>query len=205
MKIETDYLYNLGVLWEQTRPETPEFYSEAHELLSQWADTYGVELHTVAGIVAVLSPQMLWKDQLRETPLVLDAFKRGLDRPDFKSRSFPINQQKAYRVWLAPTMGEAESIISGPKVSAFYLALMGDPNSVTLDSHAINAAFGGKLSPDEINRLFSKKDTLEQIREAYLKLAKAKGTTPADAQARIWEVQKTIGRITKPKTQQDND
>lgn len=136
-----------------------EWYAEAKALCAEWsARCRHATLGDVVGIVAALSPQSGWLDQLKWTSRILQQLRTA----DFSDTSttaegyriavaelsshipgpgFNSNKRKAARIWLGE---EPLEVLSGPKVRAFYVCIMsaGQTDQVCIDRHAWSLAVG---------------------------------------------------------------
>lgn len=94
------------------------------------ADSSDLSVASVTGIVAALSPQKQWGANLDS------ARSAVLGEWDHVSQT-GANVDKAFRI----AQGERPvDILSGPKVRAFYRALMGDKDAAVIDTWMIQAA-----------------------------------------------------------------
>lgn len=125
------------------------------------------------GVIAVLSPMVSWPRN------------KTLARAHYAGTfggCLSANSVKAQRI----LSGEpVESVVSGVKVSAFYAAIMGDTDSVTLDRHAIDVAMGRTL-PDSERNAQSGTKRREPIVKAYRSASRITGYSPAELQAIVW-------------------
>lgn len=160
------------------------WYADAQAWARSLSGSHGIALPSIVGAVAALSPQQSWQEQLTYTPAVLDAFALGnaLPGPGFKA-----NKDKALRI----LQGEAPlAVLSGDKVRAFFLSIMGDTENVCVDRHAWAIAAG----PDAVGLSLTEKryrETAEAYRSAAaaLRLAfpmLAESLTPAGVQSLTW-------------------
>ena len=117
-----------------------EWYTDARSHAALIADIAGIPTDAAAGIIAVLSPQVEWTDNLREAYELAQAWadERLPDVPGAKS--YPANQAKAWAILETPdAVGD---IVRGPKVSAFWRAITGAPGGPVIDRHATRVATG---------------------------------------------------------------
>lgn len=134
-----------------------------------------------AAVLAVLSPQLSWK---RNVKLAQDAYA---GRP---LGCLGRNAEKARRILAGEDM---DSVVSGPKVRAFWLTIA-DPyhrDAVVVDRHAVAIAANRVLSDDERQRLISGKRydaACDLYRRAARIISKELGEewTPAMVQAATW-------------------
>ncbi len=152
------------------------WYKEARATARSMARKYGVTLSTAAGVLAALSPRVSWKANVRGA----DAVFRF--EPDENIAGFNSNKDKARRI----AAGERPlSVLGGPKVTAFYRAIMGDMDSVVIDVHMYRA-----MGYDP------KKCTIVEYRAAEAavrRAAAAVGLEPAVFQAIVWAQQRGGG------------
>lgn len=104
------------------------WYSEAGRACARMARAYGCSKATACGVVAALSPRLQWAPNVRAADAVLaGATPTGV---------FRASLAKAKRI----AAGEAPlRVLSGPKVRAFYRALMGDESAAVVDVWVLRA------------------------------------------------------------------
>jgi hypothetical protein len=133
-----------------------------------------VSLEQAAGVIAALSPRMQWGRNVRLAALVVDAHGLNLPMPGGVFR-------RQLDTACAILDGRLDGP-TGPKVSAFYRAILGDHDAVVVDVWAARAAGldmpdGTTISPAQYRR----------IAAAYRSAAAAIGTvSPRDLQAAVW-------------------
>jgi hypothetical protein len=138
----------------------------------------GVDLQGIAGAVAALSPQQSWQSQLTWTPIILDWFaKGGRIAAEVPGPGFHSNKDKALRCLLGYDPLE---VLGGLKVRSFYLALLGDTESVVVDRHALDCAWDGV----DHGSLTVKR--YREIALAFTQAARELHIEPARAQALAW-------------------
>lgn len=77
------------------------------------------------------------------------------------------------------------NVLCGPKESAFYHNIMGDPSYVTIDGHAYAAWLGRYITTDKI-KVPKGGPNREACRLAYVTLADELGLLPSELQAILW-------------------
>jgi hypothetical protein len=98
------------------------WYQEQRVKVSSMAKAYGVSKATAAGVVAALSPRLRWSVNVRAAETLLSG--------ESPSGVFKASRTKAQRI----KAGEKPlRVLSGPKVRAFYRALMGDDSAAVVD------------------------------------------------------------------------
>lgn len=168
----TEDEYVLGKAW----------YLEAHWIASQVGPT------TVqgAGIIAALSPQIGWVDN------VAAARALALGDPEGAFKTFGClgpNVDKATRI----LRGEAPlDVLGGRKVRSFYRNIV-DPHHdgpVTVDRHALNLALVGPGGKGANDKLLARKGGYQLVAAAYRTAAREAWMRPNEVQAITWLVQR---------------
>lgn len=105
------------------------WYAEARRQARLLGQLHGVTTATAAGVLAALSPRLHWTSNVR-------AAHRLLHGEDVHG-VFMANLRIGQRIFA----GERPlSALSGPKVRAFYRAIMGDPSAAVVDVWIARAA-----------------------------------------------------------------
>jgi hypothetical protein len=153
--------YRAGMQW----------YAMARQEASALARRHGVTLACAAGAIAALSPRVHWKVNLRLADAVLGkTYRRG---------AFKANLAKAVSI---RDGAKPLAVLSGPKVRAFYRAIMGDQTAAVIDVWMLRAMGLLKLATGLKPVVYAK---LEAI---LVKVANAYRTTVARLQAIVWTV-----------------
>jgi|ERR1051326_4972395 hypothetical protein len=126
-----------------------------------------VNYREAARMAAILSPRCRWDRNLKALEQVLNGEKVTI--PGILHRS----------IKLAESVKEGRWGLSGPKVTQFYKALIGDEDAVPVDSW-MSKAFGGNGAP----RAKEHKSIQAGIRRAALEL----DISPRTLQATVWVV-----------------
>lgn len=115
------------------------WYRRANDVVHALATDYGVDVPTVARVIAVLSPNNRWQSNLlgAETALRFHGLGYAPQSAFGRCGTYNVNVTKAWRI-----MDGDPSALSGPKVTAFAANLMGDTDYLTLDSWAVRIAIG---------------------------------------------------------------
>jgi len=169
---------------ERTAALNGGWYAESRRVAEALAGEYGVTLETVAGVIAALSPRMRWSDNVRGAEAVLHraaypgvfgtgGMLAGLGKP---IPGYGANIAKAERI----AAGEAPlAVLGGPKVLAFYRAILGDRSSAVIDVWMIRAV--GEYAHKPITGA-----AYERVADALRAAALAAGVDTADFQAIVW-------------------
>lgn len=134
---------------------------------------HGVGISAAAGILAALSPQTQWTQNWLWARQVAQAAGEGR-RYQPTIGGFPKNREKAWRI----AKGESpRDVLRGPKVTAFWKALKGDPDAAVLDIWMFRA-FGLPDTPSE--------KVYQRTAEALSVAAYDLGVSARQLQAVIW-------------------
>jgi hypothetical protein len=170
----TDAVERVLARYDSASPEQRErgraWYPAAQRILRREARTHGTTLHRAAAVFAITSPDASLVTNLDWTRAALAS------RGTAKVGRYPGRMVPAVRAAL--TGRRPSEHVSGPKVSAFYRATLGDTGAVVLDRWALREA--GYASDSPRNRAAAE--------QAYREAAALRGETPRDMQAIVWTV-----------------
>lgn len=161
-------MYNEGP--PQLRAEGLAWYATAHAAAVDLAVRYGTTDRVAAGVIAALSPRLQWSVNLQAAARALAGEDPGTLRRSAEQASRIIAGE------------DPLSVLQGPKVRAFYRAIMGDPDAVTLDVWAMRAALGAEPPAKPSPALRAR------MERAYRRAAAAVGVPPRDFQAAVWAI-----------------
>jgi len=130
------------------------------------ARRHGTTPRRAAGVIAALSPMQQWDVNLR----MADAVLAGLE---VKGLTGNIRKAEA----IASGAKAPLQVLSGPKVRAFYRAIVGDRESAVVDRHMWRAMGDDPLRPP----------AYEVGARAITEAARSVGAPVADFQAVVWE------------------
>lgn len=134
-----------------TREAGRAWYPSATREARALARRHGVTLRVAAGVLAALSPRVQWSQNLRAADAAIAAAISGRDdglfggtdaaiaavNASYARLALPESRAKAARI----VCGERPlDVLGGPKVRAFYRAITGDRDALTLDVWALRAA-----------------------------------------------------------------
>jgi len=141
------------------------WYSDARAIVAGLADIYARPPTMVAGVIAVCSQREEWRRNVRKAERAL----RGEGVPGMR-----IIRDRALRI----LAGEAPlDVLRGPKIRAFYRALMGNDNAVVIDTWMCR------------HYRHSEKPTLKQYKKLAQRVrreAERREIPPATWQAILW-------------------
>lgn len=152
-----------------------EWYPKAREIVRQWSAHYSLDVRTVAAVVAVISPQCAWENNL----IIADDVLAG--RLPSVHGALNANLQKAYRIIADGAVDVSRYSPGGFKVQSFASNLAGNDGAVTVDTHAMQAALGDPTFAGCFRRphylIYS---------EVYRQAARKVRRLPSEFQAIVW-------------------
>jgi hypothetical protein len=161
-------------LYEQTTPSIRRrgraWYPECGRRLREIAQETGCPYSHAAAVFAIVSPAAQLTSALDWTEEILRGERQGGRYPNAQGRRIERARATRYPV----------TRISGPKVNAFYRALMGSTDALVIDRWAAYAA-GWDRSKHHIPR-----QLLREIEAAYRAAAAKVGETVRAFQAMLW-------------------
>lgn len=152
-----------------------QWYQVALCWASRIGRAHGYTTDQVAGVIAALSPLMHWTDNLATANEACRLHAGGLSTPPALTLSYT-NTCKA---WAILDGADPLTVLSGPKVVAFYLAILGAEHAV-IDTWAYRAATG-KNPPYSPTRR-----QVEMLTAEYAHAAARLGVSPRTLQAAVW-------------------
>jgi hypothetical protein len=186
----TQHVRNILKVYRRATPEDIanglEWYDRAKRYASIISNLSGVNLNTVVGVMAALSPNNRWERNVKDTERMVWAWVKGEDLTDFKVSCYNTMKQKAWSI-LEDDLTDDDDILTrlnGQKIRSFYSNIRG-LTEVTIDGHAYNIALGIRqgLTSDKTNM---GKKLYREMQEAYVKAAKRVGVKPHELQAITW-------------------
>jgi nitrous oxidase accessory protein NosD len=148
------------------------WYSEA--LAIAQAVAHGLELPAEhgAGIIAALSPQCSWDENVARALAFADGESVG---------AFGDALRKAERI----RSSHPETVLGGRKVRSFYRNIIGQHAHVTVDRHAVAIVCGRALSDTEI-KVLERPGAYVYVAAAYRATARRLGIPASELQAITW-------------------
>lgn len=176
------YRRNLRALYrrasEADKRDGIAWYRTAESGCRMWANHFGLDVRTVACVIAAISPQCDWQENIRL------AFDMLSDRPVY-GKALRVNLFKARRILVDRAIAMNPYFKAGPKVCAFAANLSGNGDAVTIDTHGIQAAMNHPTTTKSIHP-----SSYRVFAECYATVAREFGLRPCDFQATIWCVWK---------------
>lgn len=141
---------------------------------------------TVAAVLAVTSPGPTYAQNVKDARALCKWSVGGEKGPAPTCATYGANVRKAVEILRS---GEL-SLVTGPKVTAFYRNIMGDWSHVTLDRHAVRPI---QKSPRDLDwrkgntsHTPNSREERKRMVEAYTRAAHRVGIEPAQFQAVVW-------------------
>jgi hypothetical protein len=129
-----------------------------------------------AALLAALSPRCRWDLNVAQAYAVATGADR-IPRP-----LLPENLERAHDVLANGIAGLGK----GPKVNAFYANIMGDEDSVTIDTWAVRAALLSPVATKSEQSKLSRVGVYDALANAYRTAAAKRGVSPSTMQAVVW-------------------
>lgn len=162
------------------------WYPLARAYCVDLAEKHDIAYEQVVACLAVLSPNCSWDTNKLAVKLLLET---GACE---NCNVYPDNIEKAYRIafkGVDPLEILGKPNRYGNKVRAFYNNIR-DPRqsvSVTIDTHAIRAAYGRyDVTLPELRQVFESVRGYKLVQQAYQEVAAQHGMLPCSLQAIVW-------------------
>lgn len=150
------------------------WYPFAWDICPNAAKQYNVTPERVAAIMAVTSPRARWSKNVNATYFVLD----DCNKPTYKRRaSYGILGANVAKAMLVANDRYYSRHVTGPKVTNFYLNILGHTDPITVDSIMSKAAGYGS----DVNAKIR-----SEVERGVRTVADVLGMSPRDTQAAIW-------------------
>ena len=158
--------------------EGTRWYIDAHGIAKQISGMLNSDdVRVGAGIIAALSPQMEWGDNVAEAVLFCST--------GYSTKQTQANNDKAI---LISSNQNPDDILGGEKVTAFYHALVNPTgqDKPVIDRHAITVYYGKPVTKQQLSRVFGSKKVMRRIQSAYLRAGREIGQHYNVVQAITW-------------------
>ena len=177
-----------------------QWYHNAYEVCVTLGEKYGFHPNTVAGVIAALSPNNKWDQNVEDAETMLRAYCYEIPFENVKVSTYSINKDKARTIIELQLDSDQyiEKVLRGNKTIAFYNCIAKDGNSDTpcIDGHAYNIWNGSVSNLKEVPSMSDK--TFLLIQDAYRYAAKLissvteKYHSAAQVQAITWVAYRRI-------------
>lgn len=175
------------------------WYATARSAAQALATQHNLSLHTVAGVIAALSPNMRWELNVKAADTIIKAYKMGIAPEDATCPAYKANRRKAYQILAETERANITKILNGNKIVNFYLCIV-EPNcsAVCIDGHARNIYYGSRevlkgsrVTDKEYNLLVEEYNNATQA----INLAYNFQLTAMQVQAVTWVVWRRMHKI----------
>ena len=162
--------------------ERNDWYGVARHLARQLAHDRPYYASQCAGVMAALSPLKTWEENL---DIAYDFIEHGI-----MSHTY-LFVNKAERIMNCDG-GTATicSILNGRKITAFFLNIMGDNNTVTIDRHALSIALGRDTYDHDYRGMTARQYAFFQ--ECYVIAATKERIKPSLMQSTTWQTYRRL-------------
>lgn len=158
-----------------------EWYSVARDIAANLACASPYTFEQCAAVIAVLSAQARWADNVSAARACVQAHASGASVGAVPCHG-GVTRANVVRAF---AILDGTTFVGGPKTGAFHRAIIGDPDAVVLDRHAIRAgipSYDGKRRVTVVER--------RALESAYRNAARLRGEAPRDMQAIVWIVRR---------------
>lgn len=163
-----------------------EWYQTAHRAAAELAEQHGVTMEQAAGVIAALSPNQPWSQNLIAAKKLLYAYANGLSLAEVTIAAYGLNKAKAWRI----CQGEPVlTVLKGNKVRSFFsnIAYPEAVGPVTVDGHAFAIWKGKRITTTSAQqRGLGRIGVYEQCAADYVTAAERVGLRPQELQAITW-------------------
>jgi hypothetical protein len=157
---------NLLEHFEASDGDGETWYRESRRTARRLARENDRTLSCAAGVIAALSPQVRWAENVR---MAEEVMRTG------ETTGLGLSRDRAWRIWL----GERPlRVLGGPKTRAFYRAMMGDENAAVIDTWMLFALGWPTSSISPKN--------YEKCADALREAARLANTGTSTFQAMVW-------------------
>ena len=176
---------NQGINW----------YSKALDFAYELEASYGVQLETIVGVIAALSPRNRWERNMQDAESMVKVYAAGGDYNDLMSLkvcTFTTGKQKAAAI-LTDKVSDRDAllaILKGPKLCEFFNCILGDVDDVCIDGHAYSIWVGDRITLANVPSIGKK--LRQTIKADYQQAAKNLGLKSHELQAITWVCWKRI-------------
>lgn len=151
------------------------WYRGAERIARRLARKYGTTKHRAAGVIAAMSPNQTWKNNLVMAEEALAGNPRGFSSAVARARRIMAGGS------IISTFPDPDG--NSHKIREFYRAIAGNPNAVVIDRWALRAAWG-EASVDA--HWLQRKGVYNMVADAYREVARTIEMDPRDFQAAVW-------------------
>lgn len=189
-------VYHLATVSDKNQGQS--WYARAFIFASNLAEVYDINVGTIVGVIAALSPRNRWERNMQDAESMVKVAASGGNFDDLmalKVCTFKIGKQKAARI-LTDKITDREELLAtlkGPKLQEFFNCIMGDSDDVCIDGHAYSVWVGDRIALADVPSIGKK--LRESIKADYRKAAEILGVEPHVVQSITWVAWKRLHGI----------
>ncbi len=181
---QIDIEQSIRDVYELTGNNTVSWYQNANAMLLELCFELDVDLQTLCGVVAVLSPSLRWEKNIKQAIAVVTDYHNGVTG---SYMAYAANVNKAIRI----LDGESVlSVLGGKKVRAFFHNLLYCDISlgyVTIDRHICNILVNGrKANVSKSGDYVPTPKAYDIMQNAFVSVAQEYGILPHCLQSAVW-------------------
>lgn len=180
-----DIQQNIRDVYELTGNNTINWYQDNHKVLLELCFELCVDMQTLCGVVAVLSPALRWEKNVKQAIAVITDYHAGVTG---QYMAYGANVNKAIRI----LDGESPLDVmgKGKKVIAFFHNLLYCDISLgytTIDRHVCNILVNGKLAATKKSGDYvPTPKAYDVMQNAFVSVASEYGILPHCLQSAVW-------------------
>jgi len=196
----TKEVRNILKVYHMATPEETarglEWYTFANLHASMMSERHNLPMRIVVGVMAALSPNNKWTQNLKGAEAMLSCFLSGGSVVDCRPATYKRMRDKAWSILEAMPNDDAgvEAILRGQKITSFFRNIMGY-DTCTVDGHALNITLGKRHGLKDNKEMAINKTRYLELQAAYQRAAKRVGLKVFELQAITWVVWKRIHNI----------
>lgn len=186
-------VYNLATISDKNQGLN--WYARALTFAQQLSALYDIEVTTIVGVIASLSPRNRWERNMQDAESMVKVSANGgtfNDLMQLKVCTFAVGKKKAATILANKVYDRTEllAILKGPKLYEFFNCILGDVDDVCIDGHAYSIWVGDRITLANVPSISKK--LRETIKADYQQAAKNLGLKSHELQAITWVCWKRI-------------
>ena len=189
-------VYNLATATDKINGA--DWYDRALTFANVLSAVYSIEVTTIVGVIASLSPRNRWERNMQDAESMVKAYANGATYKDLmqlKVCTFKTGKDKAARILTDKVYDRAELLatLKGPKLQEFFNCILGDVDDVCIDGHAYSIWIGDRITLANVPSIGKK--LRQSIKADYQAAAQSLGVKPHVLQAITWVTWKRLHNV----------
>ena len=189
-------VYNLATATDKINGA--DWYDRALTFANALSAVYSIEVTTIVGVIASLSPRNRWERNMQDAESMVKAYANGAtynDLMQLKVCTFKTGKDKAARILTDKISDRAELLatLKGPKLQEFFNCILGDADDVCIDGHAYSVWVGDRITLANVPSIGKK--LRQSIKADYQLAALSLGVKPHVVQAITWVTWKRLHNV----------